>query len=159
MHKVRCLDNYSIALLIFYVYWNAKFQNLLAGLLSLGVSPKLVDCRYKNKIVRLGLATIANLFYALYSMHCILCIVFSELYSMHFLLCIFNASYSKHCIPCIILYSFYRIQFLNSMHFPWCIVLYSLFSAHCILCIVVYALYVLHFIFCILCYALFDMHC
>ena len=63
---------------------------------------------------------------ALYSMYCILCIVFYALYSMHRILCIvFYALYSMHCISCI--------------------VLYALYSMHCIICIEFYELYYITF--------------
>jgi hypothetical protein len=57
------------------------------------------------------------LYYALYKMHCILCIIFHALYTMYFILCsVFYRIYSIHCIPCI-------------------------YNIHCILCILFYALY------------------
>ena len=48
---------------------------------------------------------------ALYSMHCIICIVFYALYSMHCILCIvFYALYSMHCILCIVSYALNAMQ-------------------------------------------------
>ena len=64
-------------------------------------------------------------FYALYSMHCILCIVLYTMYSMHCNLWIF----------------FYELHY---MHWFLCIVSYALHYLDCILCIVFYALYSIH---------------
>jgi hypothetical protein len=51
-------------------------------------------------------------FNALYSMHCILCILLYALYSMHCILCIvFYALYSIHCILCIVFYALYSVPY------------------------------------------------
>ena len=60
--------------------------------------------------------------YALYSVHCIFCIVFYALYHMH-------------CITCVVFYALYN------MHCILCILFYALYSWHCIICIVLDSLY------------------
>jgi hypothetical protein len=65
--------------------------------------------------------------YALYLMHCILCII----------LCIVSyALYPMHCILCIVSYALYH------MHCILCIVSYKLYPMHCILCIVMVIIYI-----------------
>ena len=92
-----------------------------------------------TKLTRLRLAAIAVwIFYALYSMQCILSIVFylNTLCSMHCILYIaFYALYFMHCITYIIFYA------LHYIHCVLCIVFLALYSLHCIPCIVFYALY------------------
>ena len=70
-------------------------------------------------------------FYAMYSIHCILFIVSYALYCMHCILYII--SYALYSI--IVFYAWY------SMHGIIGIVLYASYYMHCILCIGFYALY------------------
>ena len=89
------------------------------------------------KIARLRLAAIAmcmQIILCMYSMHCILCIVFYLLYSLHCILCIVvYALYSMHSIICIVSSALY------SMHCMFCIVFNTSYSMQCFLCIVFYA--------------------
>ena len=71
-------------------------------------------------------------------MHCILCNVFYASYTIHCILCIF----SMHCILYIVFYALYY------MHMILCILFFALYSMHCIVCIVFNALYSTH---CLLC--------
>jgi hypothetical protein len=97
--------------------------------------------------------------YALYPIHCNLCIVFYTLYSIHCILCIvFYALYSMHCILWFVFYDLYNINYIL------CIVLYALFYMHSqymssISWIIFYQLYSMHCVKCIICYALYSIHC
>ena len=101
--------------------------------------------QHSKKIARLRLAAIAiwmqNIL-CMYSMHCILCIVFFAFIICNSCICFI------HYLLCIVFYA------LFSMHYIICIVLYALHSLHCLLCIIFYASYAMHLLS-----AMYSIHC